>query len=324
MNSEKKKYLLHFLLNKNNILFNKKKIDNIFIKNATDLEKSKKNSISFFSSFKYLSQLKKTKASVIITSDGLKKYISKKKIIIISKNPDLDFAKIFCFFYPHSYFSKISYKNLSINEIKKKYKNLNFGLNFYLEYNVKIGKDVHIGNNVIIKENCIIGNNVVIGSNVIIENSIIDDNVHICDGAVIGKKGFGFKFIDDVCYRIPHIGRVIINKGCEIGSNSVIDRGSIGDTILGEDTFLDNLVHVAHNVHIGKRCVFAAQVGIAGSTKIGNNVTIGGQAGISGHLNIGNNVKIGGKSGVIKNVKDNEILMGYPAQPFREFVKNNK
>ncbi len=153
---------------------------------------------------------------------------------------------------------------------------------------------------------------------------IIFDDVHICDGSVIGKKGFGFKFFRNKLYRIPHIGKVVINKGCEIGSNCVIDRGSVKNTVIGENTFIDNFVHIAHNVNIGKNCIVAAQVGIAGSTIIGNNVTIGGQAGISGHLIIGNNVKIGGKSGVVKNIKDNEVVMGYPAKPFREFIKNNK
>ena len=124
--------------------------------------------------------------------------------------------------------------------------------------------------------------------------------------------------------RVPHIGKVIIGKNCEIGSNSVIDRGSITNTIIGDDTFIDNSVHIAHNVKIGKRCILAAQVGIAGSTIIGNNVVIGGQAGISGHLIVGNNVKIGGKSGVIKNIKDNEVVMGYPAIQFRDFVRNNR
>ena len=102
------------------------------------------------------------------------------------------------------------------------------------------------------------------------------------------------------------------------------DRGSIGDTIINENTFLDNQVHVAHNVKIGKNCMIAGQVGFAGSSSIGDNVSIGGQAGISGHLKIGNNVKIGGGSGVIKNVLDNSTVMGYPAIPLKEFLKRNK
>ena len=121
--------------------------------------------------------------------------------------------------------------------------------------------------------------------------------------------------------RTPHIGKVILEEGVEIGSNSTIDRGSISDTIIGKNTFLDNQVHVAHNVKIGKNCIITAQVGFAGSSTIGNNVMIGGQAGISGHLKIGNNVKIGGASGVTTDLKDGSKVMGYPAIPMKDFAR---
>ena len=323
----KKKYnfLLHSLLRKLKIKFDKNKIKNIFINNIGDLYNSKINDFSFFSNINYLSILKNSKASAVFVKKEHIKFVPNNMTSIISKHPEIDFIRLACIFYPDSYFSKISYDNYSSLEIKKKFKTLKFGLNLYLEKNVKIGKNVFIGNNVTIKNNCEIGNNVIIGSNVVIENSIISDNVHLCDGSIIGKKGFGFKFIDkNKCLRVPHIGKVIIGKNCEIGSNSVIDRGSITNTIIGDDTFIDNSVHIAHNVKIGKRCILAAQVGIAGSTIIGNKVVIGGQAGISGHLIVGNNVKIGGKSGVIKNIKDNEVVMGYPAIQFRDFVRNNR
>ncbi len=111
-------------------------------------------------------------------------------------------------------------------------------------------------------------------------------------------------------------------EGVEIGSGSTIDRGSISDTIIGENTFVDNLVQIGHNVRVGKNCMIVSQVGIAGSTVIGDNVVIGGQAGISCHLKIGNNVKIGGNSGVIKDIPDNKKVMGYPSMDFKKFVKN--
>ena len=325
MKKKNNNFLLHTLLKKIKIKFNKSKVKNISINNIGDLFNSKKNYLTFFSNINYLSLLKNTKASAILVKNEHAKYVPINITPIISKNPEIDFIRLAYIFYPDSYYSKISYDNYNFEEIKKKFKTLKFGLNFYLEKNVKIGKNVLIGNNVTIKNNCEIGNNVVIGSNVVIENSIISDNVHLCDGSIIGKKGFGFKFIDNnKCLRVPHIGKVIINKNCEIGANSVIDRGSIANTVIGEDTFIDNFVHIAHNVQVGKKCILAAQVGIAGSTIIGNNVMIGGQAGISGHLVIGNNVKIGGKSGVIKNIQDNEVVMGYPAKLFRDFVRNNK
>ena len=124
--------------------------------------------------------------------------------------------------------------------------------------------------------------------------------------------------------RYPHIGMVIIDDNVEIGCNNTIDRGSISNTFIGKNTFLDNQVHVAHNVNIGKNCIITGQVGFAGSSTIGNNVQIGGQAGISGHIKVGNNVKIGGGSGVLKNIPDNTRIMGYPAKDIRKFLIDNK
>ena len=166
-----------------------------------------------------------------------------------------------------------------------------------------------------------IGNNCVIGHCVIIKNSIIGSNVVIQDNNKIGQKGFGFIPLLKKNIKFPHIGKVIIKDNVELASGCTIDRGSISDTIIGKNTYLDNQVHVAHNVSIGSDSMIAGQVGIAGSSKIGNSVSIGGQAGISGHLKIGNNVKIGGGSGVVKDVGDNQIVMGYPAVPLKEFLK---
>ena len=155
-------------------------------------------------------------------------------------------------------------------------------------------------------------------------NSIINNNVHILDGCVIGKKGFGFFPDKNINFRYPQIGVVIINDNAEIGCGSTIDRGSMSNTEIGKNTFLDNQIHIAHNVKIGENSIIAGQVGIAGSSIIGKNVKIGGQAGISGHLKIGNNVDIAGGSGVIRNIPDNSKVMGYPAKNIREFLKENK
>ena len=150
---------------------------------------------------------------------------------------------------------------------------------------------------------------------------MIGNNVVIQDGSKIGQKGFGFIPIKGKNIKFPHIGKVLIKNNVEIASNCTIDRGSVDDTIIGENTYLDNQVHIAHNVKIGSNCMIAGQVGFAGSASVGDNVSIGGQAGISGHLKIGNNVKIGGGSGVVKDIADNQIVMGYPAVPLKEFLR---
>ena len=293
------------------------------IKNVSNIDTSSKNEITLCCKFKYVEFLKKTKASACIVNKNFLKHVPKHCYPIVSANPQIDFIKVSNLFYGDFVIDKISKYYLSESTAKKKFKNIFFGKNFICEKNVKIGKNVNIGHNVVIKENCIIGDNVNIGSNVIISNSLIKNNVNICDGTIIGKKGFGFKILNNQILRIPHIGKVIINEGVEIGSNCTIDRGSVSDTIIGKYTFLDNQIQIAHNVKIGDYCMLAAQVGISGSTIIGDHVSIGGQSGIAGHLKIGNNVKIGGKSGVVKNVDDNKTVMGYPAIEFRDFIRKN-
>ena len=304
-----------------NLKINIKK--DICIKNISNLENAVKGDLTFCLNSKYFELLQQTKATACLVYKKFIKFVPKTCIPIISQNPQIDFIKISNFFYKNFIFDNISSKFLKQNEIKKKFKKISFGKNFICEKNVIIGINVKIGHNVVIKENCIIHDNVRIGSNVIISNSTIHKNVNICDGSVIGKKGFGFKFFNGELLRIPHIGKVIIHEGAEIGSNCNIDRGSVSDTVIGKYTFLDNQIQIAHNVKIGDYCMLASQVGISGSSIIGNYVSIGGQSGISGHLKIGNNVKIGGKTGVIKNIDDNKTVMGYPAMEFRDFVKKN-
>ena len=163
-----------------------------------------------------------------------------------------------------------------------------------------------------------------VSNSITIKNSIIGNCVVIQDGNKIGQKGFGFIPMKKKNINFPLIGRVLIEDDVEIASSCTIDRGSVDDTIIGKNTYLDNQVHIAHNVKIGANCMIAGQVGFAGSAKIGSNVSIGGQAGVSGHLKIGNNVKIGGGSGVVKDIEDNQIVMGYPAIPLKDFLKKQK
>ena len=321
MTSRLTKIKISAILKHLNLKFNLKK-DQI-IKNISNIETASKGDISFCLSSNYISLLKKTKASACIIKKNFFKDVPKNCLPIISENPQIDFIKVSNLFYGDFVIDKISKKYFKSKQIKSKFKTISFGNNFICEKGTKIGKNVNIGHNVIIKENCIIHDNVNIGSNVVISNSIIHKNVNICDGSIIGKKGFGFKFFKGELLRIPHIGKVIIHEGSEIGSNCNIDRGSVSDTVIGKYTFLDNQIQIAHNVKIGDYCMLASQVGISGSTAIGNYVSIGGQAGISGHLKIGNNVKIGGKTGVIKNIDDNKTVMGYPAMEFRNFIKKN-
>ncbi len=302
---------------------NFQKFKDLKIYDIKDLSNSSNKDITFFHSKKYDSIALKTKASFCITSKSLQNYLPNKCKKIIVNNVLLATAKITKIFYPDSVTDDfdISVNEISNTSFKKK---VNYGKNVLVGKNVKIGKNCLIGHNSIIEKNVFIGNNCSIGSNVIIRNSVINNNVNILDGCVIGKKGFGFFPDKKENYRYPQIGAVIINDNAEIGCGSTIDRGSMSNTVIGKNTYLDNQIHIAHNVKIGDNCIVAGQVGFAGSSTLGNHVMIGGQAGISGHLKIGNNVQIAGGSGVIKDIPDNSKVMGYPAKDIKSFLRENR
>ncbi len=308
----KNNFDLKYSLDKN--IKNKNLINDI--KNLDDATSS---DLTFFHSIKYRNLAQKTKATACITKKEFLHFLPEDCIKIVSDNVLFQTALITAKFYPDSITDN---NNLDLEILDNKFKNIVSGKNTYIGKNVSIGEGTKIGYNSIIENNTLIGKNCVIGSNVIIRNSIIEDDVHILDGAIIGKKGFGFIPNVNKNFRYPHIGYVHLKKNCEVGCGSTIDRGSLSITVIGENTYLDNQVHIAHNVKIGNNCIIAGQVGIAGSTTLGNNVVIGGQAGISGHLKIGNNVQIGGGSGVIKDIGDNSKVMGYPSKNFKKFIRS--
>ena len=288
-----------------------------------DLSSASEKDLTFYHSKKYKELAKKTKASFCITTNILKNELPKNCIPLIVDNVLVSTSLVTAKFYPDAVYDNFDDTVVDINQSNYKEK-VKFGKNVLIGKNVSIGSDCLIGHNTIIEKNVSIGNNCSIGSNVIIRNTLVGNNVKILDSCVIGKHGFGFFPKNNKNLRYPHIGIVKIEENCEIGCGSTIDRGSVSNTIIGKNTFLDNQIHIAHNVKIGDNTIIAGQVGIAGSSILGKNVKIGGQAGISGHLKIGDNVEIGGGSGVIKNIPDNSKVMGYPAKNIRQFLKENK
>ena len=299
-----------------NVFSNISKKDDFILGEVKPLNTATKLDLTFFDNVKYKLLASNTKARACITTEKLKKFLPNNILVIPVKSVLFELAKILNQIYLKA---DVDYPDNSLNKPnQKKYKSVIFGKN------TLIGKNVKIGKNTIIEHQVIIGSNCVIGSNTVIKNSIIGDNVVIQDGNKIGQKGFGFIPINGKNIKFPHIGKVIIANDVEIASGCTIDRGSVDDTIIGKNTYLDNQIHIAHNVKIGSNCMIAGQVGFAGSSTIGDNVSIGGQAGISGHLRIGNNVKIGGGSGVVNDIEDNQTVMGYPAVPLKVFLRKNK
>ena len=304
-------------------IFLKSKINKDFIvENIKPLNIAKNKDLTFFDSIKYKNTAMKTFAGACLTTKALEKFLPSTVEKIIVKNVLLELAYALNKIYEKA---DIDYPDLSLKTAnKKKYKSVKFGNNVLIGNNVKVGNNTIIGSNNIIEKNVIIGKDCIIGSGNIIKNTLLGDRVVIQDNCKIGQKGFGFIPLKGKNIKFPHIGSVIIDNDVEIASGCTIDRGSVDDTRIGQNTYLDNQVHIAHNVKIGKNCMIAGQVGFAGSTNVGDNVSIGGQAGLSGHLKIGHNVKIGGGSGVVKDIADNQIVMGYPAVPLKVFLKKNK
>jgi len=288
------------------------------------LDKANSSDMTFLNSSKYKDISLKTKALACITAPSFSKFLPANCIKLNVKNILFAVTQVSKMFYPSADIDYPDENLLLTDKIKNLYPDVKFGQNVLVGKNVKIGKNTLINSNCVIESNVCIGENCLIGSFVTIKNSIISNFVNIQDGSKIGLKGFGFIPIKNNNLRTPHIGKVVLEEGVEIGANCTIDRGSLGDTTIGKNTFLDNQVHLAHNVRIGKNCMIAGQVGFAGSSTLGDNVVIGGQAGISGHLKIGNNVKIAGGSGVINDLPDNSQVMGYPAIPLRDFVTQKK
>ena len=295
----------------------------IEVKDIKDLYSSSISDITFFHSKKYVEFAKSTKASFCITTETLKKELPITCAPLVVENVLVSVSKITSMFYPDAINDDFDDSVVDIYQTNFKDKVIS-GKNVLIGKNVSIGVNCKIGHNTIIERNVSIGDNCSIGSNTIIRNSLISNNVKVLDNCVVGKHGFGFFPNENKNLRYPHIGIVIIEENCEIGCGSTIDRGSLSNTVIGKNTYLDNQIHIAHNVKIGENSIIAGQVGIAGSSIIGSNVRIGGQAGISGHIKVGNNVEIGGGSGVLKNIPNNTKVMGYPAKNIREFLRDNK
>ncbi len=280
------------------------------------IEEAKEGELSFFSNPKYEDYLYTTGASVIIINNDFELKQSVKATLIRVPDAYSAFAVLL------SKYQEMAKQQMSgIQEPVYISKTAMYGKNIFIGAFSYIGENVIIGDNTKIYPNAYVGNNVKIGSNCLIypgvkiyHDSVIGNNVIIHAGTIIGSDGFGFAPLADGSYiKIPQIGNVIIEDDVEIGSNTTIDRATMGSTLIKAGAKLDNLIQVAHNVEIGNSTVIAAQTGISGSTKIGNRVLIGGQAGIVGHITIGDGAKINAQSGVSKSMEPGKSVTGSPA-----------
>ncbi|MEO2068737.1 MAG: UDP-3-O-(3-hydroxymyristoyl)glucosamine N-acyltransferase [Desulfurobacteriaceae bacterium] len=291
------------------------------ITGVAEIQNAKPGDITFLTNPKYKKYLKDTKASAIIVD---KKIEGVNISQLICEEPYVTFAKALSFFYPEKLPESGISAKATISE------NVSLGDNCYIGDFVFIGENTKIGNNVrifpgvFIGSNCHIGDNTVIFPNVSIYDGVkIGRFVRIHSGTVIGSDGFGYAFSkkEMKVYKVPQIGGVVIEDFVEIGANTTIDRGTIGNTVIGEGTKIDNLVQIGHNVKIGKYCFIVSQVGISGSTKIGDFVTLAGKVGVAGHIEIASNVTVAAKSGITKSIKEPGTYAGFPIKPYKEWRK---
>ena len=186
---------------------------------------------------------------------------------------------------------------------------------------VRIGRGSRIGANTVIGPGVQIGRECQIGANLAIACALIGDRVQLYAGARIGEAGFGAAFSSAGPVDVPQLGRVVIQDGVTVGANTCIDRGAYDDTVIGENTKIDNLVMIAHNCVIGRNNLMAAHTGISGSVTTGDNVMFGGQAGVGDHIDIGDGARVAGGAGVLADIPPGETWSGYPAKPIRQSLR---
>ena len=294
---------------------------NLIIKGLCGIDSGKEHYIAYIHEDQYFKYFITTKASAIII-DNQFNFPKTNKTLIKVNNSVKAFSKLINLFHDEIVHKEFISKSAIINSNAKLGKNIYIGYNVVIESNVSIGNNVFIGHGSYIGKNSNIDNNSILSNNVtLVKNSKIGKNVRINSGTVIGGSGFGLFTKDNIHSQIPHVGNVVIENNVSIGSNCCIDRGTINDTYIGENTQIDNLVQVAHNVNIGTGCIVAGQSGIAGSAIIGDFVTIGGQVGIVGHIKIENNVTIAGKSLVTKSIFSSQLISGIPAKNHKKRIK---
>ena len=271
---------------------------------------------------KYIAKLSPISGLVCLTSaelvDSIKDHLDA-PVILVAERPRAAFARIAQMMFPESL------PTPGIDESAK------------IHPTAKIDKTAHIGAFVVIGPNCHIGASCAIGA-----GSVLDMNVHLgADNIIgthnflshlhsgdalktashcsIGKRGFGFEGQGSEAQFLPHLGRVVVGKGCDISAGVTIDRGVLGDTIIGDYVMIDNQCHIAHNVIIGSNTIILGQTGIAGSAVIGNGCILGGQVGIGDHIILADNIVVASKSGVTKDLSEAGTYAGFPAMPAREF-----
>lgn len=290
---------------------------NITVDGAATLSEAAQGDVSFLANPKYEKQLATTAASAIVVGSDVK---LPGKTLIQCRDPYYAFMQIVVLVYGYRQHERVGIsQRAGVSESAK------IGRDVDIHDFVSISADVEIGDNTRIYPSATIGPGTKIGRDCIIYPSVtiydgctIGDRVTIHSGTVIGQDGFGYATHGGVHHKIPQVGGVVIEDDVEIGANCAIDRGTLGDTVIGRGTKFSNLVAIGHNTYVGPYSLLVAQVGIAGSVTTGHYGVFGGQVGVVGHVKIGDNVQIGAQAGVTNDIPDGQAVAGSPAMPITQ------
>jgi len=294
---------------------------NEMIRDVAELADAASGELAVFCDARHAPAFAICHASVVVTSRKLSSYPHNGSALLLADDPRLTFARIGKLFYPSPRPKPAIHSRAFVAASAVIGADTEISAGAVVGENAQVGARCHIAANAVIADGVIIGDDTAIGANSSISHALIGSRVRIAENVSIGGEGFGFVPSPKGPMRVFQVGRVIIEDRVEIGGNCAIDRGSLGDTVIGTMTAIDNLVQIGHNVKLGKGCIIAGQAGVAGSTTLGDYVMVGGAVSISDHLTIGSGARIAGKSGVMRDVAPGETVAGYPAVPVRQWHK---
>jgi len=286
------------------------------------IEEATPSQITFLANPKYRRYLTTTSAGGIIVSPKMP--TPGNLLRFESDNPYLTFRRALELFYPGvgSWVEEGIHPSAVIDPTAMIGDNARIGPFVHIEADAVIGHNFTAFSGAYVGRGVRVGDDVILGIHATLRHDVfLGDRVVIADGAVIGFDGFGYAPSAEGFLKIPQVGTVEIADDVEIGANTCIDRATIGSTRIGRGTKLDNLIQIAHGVHIGENTVIAAQTGISGSTTIGSQVMIGGQAGFAGHIELGDGMMVGAQAGVTKDWDIKSFISGYPARAHSESLR---
>jgi UDP-3-O-[3-hydroxymyristoyl] glucosamine N-acyltransferase len=286
------------------------------------LDRADGNTLSFLVSTRYLAYFRASRAGVVLLTPEFEKEPKGPETRIVVQDPYRAILSVLPrFLVPTSAEVGVHPSAVIGNDVKLG-PEVAVGPHVAIGPGASVGARTHLAAGVVIERSVVIGEDCVLGANVVChEGTRLGNRVVLKAGAVIGGQGFGYLPTTEGHQKIPHSGACILEDDVEVGSNSTVDRGSLDDTVIGRGTKIDNLVHVAHNIRIGERCLLMATTGLAGSVRIGNQVIVAGGVGIADHVRVGDGATISARSTVISDIPPKSVYGGYPARPHREFLR---